>query len=70
MSGVNCVVAEAKICGTLAGVSFLTRAESVTGSGAGAAKTEATPRAKVAKVSMDLNNIFVCGERFERRESS
>lgn len=55
VSGVRDVVAVAKICGILAGVSFLTRAAS--GSADGAAKTDTALSAKVAKVAMDLNNI-------------
>ena len=49
------MVAVAKICGMLAGVSLFMRAAS--GSGAGAAKTDTAPSAKVARVAMDLNNI-------------
>ena len=55
-TGVRADVASAKICAIPVADCFLVSAAS--GSGAGAANTEVTPRAKVAKVTIDLNNIF------------
>lgn len=58
--GVKDVVASAKICDRLLGVSFFTRALA-SASATGAAKAEMALSAKVAKMAKGLNNIMCSG---------